>query len=89
MSRLGTCRHCHQIQERWIVSAHRQPHEPAEIHETQPESYTCQWLDAAGDLPPAISRWNGGFDLRDGDCEACSRYEPAGGFLLGQTVVRG
>lgn len=77
MSRLGTCKHCYQIQEAYIVPLHRQPHEPKETRIDLPEEYTCQWLDGAGALPPPIKRANGGFDLRESDCDACERYEAA------------
>lgn len=76
MSKLGTCRHSHQIQEMWRIAMRRQPHEPAEEHVLLPEEYTCQWLDTAGDLPPPIKRRHGGFDLRAGDCDECARFQP-------------
>ncbi len=77
MSRLGTCKHTHQIQEMWLIPMHRQPHEPTEQHVTLPDEYTCQWLDTAGDLPPPIRRMHGGFTLKPTDCDNCSRYESA------------
>ena len=75
MARLGTCRHCWQIQVMYRVPLHRQPHEPAETRIDQPEEYTCQWLDTAGVLPPPVQRMAGGFLLRPSDCDECPRYE--------------
>ena len=81
MSRTGTCRHSWQVQEVWRIPMHRQPHEPAETHEVLPEMYTCEWLAQHEPLPPTVKRWSGGFDIRDGDCEACPHYEPAAAAL--------
>ena len=49
MTKLGTCKWAHQIQEMWRLSAdpdYSHPHKPAtEEHVLLPEEYTCQWLD--------------------------------------------
>lgn len=45
---------------------------------TMPEnSYTCQWLDSCGTLPPPIERRHGGMSINLTDCDHCSRHEPA------------
>ena len=61
----------------WRVPVNRQPHEPPETHVTLPEEYTCQWLDTMSDLPPPIRRANGGFVLRQTDCDGCNLYAAA------------
>lgn len=75
MSRLGTCRHCWQIQEMYIVPLHPQPHEAAETKIDQPEAYECGWEPAEG-MPPPLRRKAGGLFLKDDDCDKCSFYEP-------------
>lgn len=86
MSKLGTCRWGYQIQEMWRTRGgldYSHPHTPPhKTHEVLPEAYTCQWLDQHDHerLPPPIKRRNGGFDIRDTDCDACTHYEPAGAF---------
>lgn len=81
MSRLGTCKHSHQIQEMWLIPLspdYSHPHTGSNAeHVTAPEEYTCQWLDGAGDLPPPIKRQHGGFSLRPTDCDNCTRFEAA------------
>ena len=43
MSKIGTCRWTHQVQELWRVPEH--PHQREE-HVTLPEGrYSCQWLN--------------------------------------------
>lgn len=90
MSKTGTCRWTHQIQEMWRIRGglldYSHPHTPkAAEHVVMPDGqYTCQWLDQYGrdSLPPAIKRYNGAFQLRDGDCDACPHYVPAALHLL-------
>lgn len=78
MSRFGTCRYAHQIQEVWLIPVHHQPHEPAETHIAMPEGeYTCQWLDTAGDLPPPVRRIHGGLGIRPTDCDECPAFDAA------------
>ena len=72
MSRLGTCKHCHQIQARWVVSLATGK---TERWEDKPESYTCGWLAQFKSVPPAIARF--AFDIRAHDCDRCGVYEPA------------
>lgn len=73
MSRLGTCRWAHQIQEMWRIPT--QPHQRVE-HIVMPEGeYTCQWLDGLVPLPPPLARRHGGIDIQADDCNACKRYE--------------
>lgn len=70
-TRTGTCRHARQIQERWtgdIASGQ------ITSHVELPESYTCGWLDQF-QLPPAVSRWAHGLEIRSGDCESCPMYQ--------------
>lgn len=74
MSRLGTCKHCFQIQEAYVIGD-RPGDKPERVLDA--EEYTCQWLDQFQPLPPAIDRKHGGFDLREGDCDVCTQYEPA------------
>jgi hypothetical protein len=77
MSRLGTCAFAHQIQEiEYIPIDEHQPHLRSHV-ETCPESYTCQFFDDH-ELPPPMRRFNGSFEIREGDCEACPYYIPAG-----------
>jgi hypothetical protein len=80
MSRLGTCAFAHQIQEVETVPFSHQPHLRPRV-EICPEIYTCQFFDNP-ELPPPIARHNGSFDIREGDCEACPYYTPAGDKLL-------
>jgi hypothetical protein len=76
-NRYGTCRHCRQIAA--VVRITSDLHE--EVIADWPEVYTCHWLDGF-ELPPPVQRWNGGFEIRNGDCEICPHYEPAGGVIF-------
>lgn len=76
MTKLGTCKHAHQITEMWLIPVNPQPHEKKEEHVTLPEGYyTCQWLDTLGSLPPPVKRQNGALELRENDCDQCPLYE--------------
>jgi hypothetical protein len=80
MKRLGTCAFAHQIQEIEHVPVSHQPHLRPYV-EKSPEAYTCQFfLDE--ELPPPLRRYNGGFEIRENDCESCAYYIPAGERLL-------
>lgn len=84
MSKFGTCKFAHQIQEKWLIPygpdpdySHPHTKPPVEEHIILPEDYTCQWLDQHGTLPPPIKRMNGGFKIRKADCDNCPHYAPA------------
>jgi hypothetical protein len=78
--RLGTCAFAHQIQEIEHVPVRSHPHLRPYV-EKSPEAYTCQFFYDE-ELPPAIRRFNGTFELREGDCESCDYFIPAGEKLL-------
>lgn len=86
MSRLGTCKYSFEIQEMYRIPVSDQPHDRSE-RVVDPQQYTCQWLDTAGPLPPPVKRMQGGFCLRDTDCDECPRYQAA--FPLSQSIVGG
>lgn len=89
MSKTGTCRWTHQTLEVWrtpsgagLDYSHPHTRTQREEHVTLPENdYTCVWLSQF-DLPPAIKRYHGTFELRDGDCDVCPHYVPAALHLL-------
>jgi hypothetical protein len=82
MTRLGTCGFAFQIPEVTRMPPDNQPHLRPET-ETQPQLYMCQFLDHLGlDMPPPIERQNGGFHIKDEDCNRCPHYMPAGETLL-------
>lgn len=78
--RLGTCAFAHQLQEVEYIPFSNAPHLKPHT-ETCPEEYVCGFFFDE-ELPPAIRRYNGGFELREGDCESCDYYLPAGEKLL-------
>jgi hypothetical protein len=78
--RLGTCIFAHQLQEVEYIPFESHPHLKPHV-ETCPEEYVCQFfLDE--ELPPPLRRYNGGFEIREGDCESCPYFIPAGERLL-------
>jgi hypothetical protein len=81
MSRLGTCAFARLVQEiEFIPFEDNQPHLKPKI-EVCPEVYTCQFFEHE-ELPPPLRRQNGSWELREGDCEICNYYIPAGDKLL-------
>lgn len=65
------CRHARQVQEVWTGDMLTGQ---ITSHVELPERYTCGYLEQFA-LPPAVSRWSHGFDLRPGDCESCPLYQ--------------
>jgi hypothetical protein len=78
MSKLGTCAFAHQLQEVEYIPFEQNA---APYTETCPEHYVCEFF-ITEELPPPIQRFNGGFEIREGDCESCPYYTPAGDKLL-------
>lgn len=76
MSRLGTCTHAHRVTKLWRSVPRTQPHQKAWVEVKDHNEYTCQHLDQYPHLPPPIMRMNGGFSIRETDCDVCLCYAP-------------
>lgn len=73
MTRNGTCRHTYQAQE---VSRGSSASDMQPVVDTT-DCLTCQWLSGKNArLPPPIARQNGTFEIRPGDCDDCTHYQP-------------